>query len=131
MIFQFYFKRLNSSNFLKDLSERKIQDVLERFQGHSSLVHVTFAKEKNQHLVQCRVRGLNGRSLYASAASDSVFAGIDAVAQKLEAQLARWKVRTEPQMRSPREAMQRFMRGSEPAFEGAERDDDPSFRFVN
>jgi ribosomal subunit interface protein len=111
MIFQFYFKRIHSSNFLKDLSERKIQDVLERFHGSAGLVHMTFAKEKNQHVVQCRVRGLQGRTLYASAATDSIFACIDAVAQKLEAQLHRYKVRYEPQ-RDHIHAMRRFLKGS-------------------
>jgi len=111
MIFQFYFKRIHSSAFLKDLSERKIQDVLERFQGDAGLVHLTFAKEKNQHVVQCRVRGLQGRTLYASAATDSIFACIDAVAQKLEAQLTRYKVRAEPH-RDSLQAMRRFLKGN-------------------
>ncbi len=127
MIFQFYFKRIHSSAFLKDLSERKIQDVLERFQGNAGLVHLTFAKEKNQHVVQCRVRGLQGRTLYASAATDSIFACIDAVAQKLEAQLLRYKMRYEPQ-RDTLQAMRRFLKGNSRRSRPEEESD---YRYVN
>ena len=111
MTFQFYFKRMSSSAFLKDLSERKIQDVLDRFQGGSALVHLAFIKDKNHHTVHCRVRGIQGKGVVASASSASIFASIDAVVQKLESQLARYKLKT-IQHRLSKEAVHRFLKQS-------------------
>lgn len=99
MIFQFYFKRMQSSEFLKNLSQRKLTDVIERFVGQSGLVHLTFFQEKNEHKVQCRLHSWNGTVMHASGADENLYAAIDHVAQKLEAQLSRQKMRFHRKMR--------------------------------
>ncbi len=99
MIFQFYFKKMPSSEFLKNLSQRKLTDVIERFVGSTGLVHLTFHDERKEHHVHCRLHSWTGTVLHVSSADENMFAAIDKVAQKLEAQLSRHKVRTQRKVR--------------------------------
>ncbi len=94
MVFQFYFKRMHSSEALKSLSQRKLSDVIGRLIGDSGLVRITFSTEKTEQKVHCYFQGWNGTVLNASGASENMYATIDLVAQKLEAQLSRHKMRT-------------------------------------
>lgn len=94
MMFQFYFKKMGSSETLKDLSERKLSDLVERFIGSNGLVRITFQTEKNAQRVLCHLQGHNGQSYRASASSDNMYANLDAVAHKLETQLLRVKTRS-------------------------------------
>lgn len=91
MVFQFYFKKMHSSEALKSLSQRKLSDIIERFIGDSGLVRITFSAEKNEQKIHCYFQGWNGTVLNASGASENMYATIDLVAQKLEAQLSRHK----------------------------------------
>lgn len=93
MIFQFYFKRIQSSEFLKDLAQRKFADATERFLDSSGLIHVTFSHEKNQKLVHCHLHSRNGTLLHASGGDETIYAAIDNAAQKLESQLSRHKLK--------------------------------------
>ena len=101
MVFQFYFKRMHSSEALKSLSQRKMADVIERFLGDSGLVRITFSTEKNEQKIHCCFQGWNGTVLNASGASENMYATIDLVAQKLEAQLSRHKMKTRRRSRLP------------------------------
>jgi putative sigma-54 modulation protein len=101
MVFQFYFKKMYSSDALKSLSQRKLSDVIERFLGDSGLVRITFSTEKTSQKIHCYFQGWNGTVLNASGASENMYAAIDLVAQKLEAQLSRHKVRTRRRSRLP------------------------------
>ncbi len=94
MMFQFYFKKMGSSDTLKDLSERKLSDLVQRFIGSNGLVRITFQTEKNAQRVLCHLQGHNGQSYRASASSDNMYANLDAVAHKLETQLLRVKTRS-------------------------------------
>ncbi|MBC7530099.1 MAG: ribosome-associated translation inhibitor RaiA [Oligoflexus sp.] len=93
MMFQFYFKKMASSETLKDLSKRKLSDLVERFVGTNGLVRITFQSEKKAQRVLCLLQGHNGKSYRASASSDNMYANLDAVAHKLETQLLRVKTR--------------------------------------
>jgi ribosomal subunit interface protein len=101
MVFQFYFKKMQSSEALKSLSQRKLSDVIERFLGDSGLVRITFSTEKNEQKIHCYFQGWNGTVLNASGASENMYATIDLVAQKLEAQLSRHKMKTRRRSRLP------------------------------
>lgn len=100
MMFQFYFKKMGSSETLKDLSERKLSDLVERFIGKNGLVRVTFQTDKNAQRVLCLLQGHNGQSYRASASSNNMYANLDAVAHKLETQLLRVKTRSESESHS-------------------------------
>ncbi|MBC7661219.1 MAG: ribosome-associated translation inhibitor RaiA [Chitinophagaceae bacterium] len=93
MMFQFYFKKMGISDTLKQLSQRKLSDLVERFVGANGLVRITFQTEKNQQRVLCLLQGHNGQNFRASASSDNMYANLDAVAHKLETQLQRVKTR--------------------------------------
>lgn len=93
MMFQFYFKKMGSSETLKGLSEKKLSDLVERFVGANGLVRITFQTEKNAQRVLCNLQGHNGQTYQASASSDNMYANLDAVAHKLETQLQRVKTR--------------------------------------
>ena len=94
MMFQFYFKKMGSSDTLKDLSQRKLSDLLERFVGANGLVRLTFQTERNAQRVLCHLQGHNGQIFRASASSDNMYANLDAIAHKLESQLLKEKTKT-------------------------------------
>lgn len=94
MMFQFYFKKMGSSETLKVLSQKKLSDLLERFVGANGLVRLTFQTERNAQRVLCHLQGHNGQTYRASASSDNMYANLDIVAHKLEAQLLKEKTRT-------------------------------------
>ncbi len=102
MMFQFYFKKMGSSETLKELSEKKLSDLLERFIGANGLVRVTFQMEKKAQRVFCYLQGHNGQIYRASASSDNMYANLDAVAHKLESQLLRVKTRSHSQKHKTR-----------------------------
>ncbi len=91
MMFQFYFKKMGSSESLKHLSQKKLSDVIERHVGNHGTVRVTFLEEGSTHKILCNLQGWNGRVIHATAASDNMYAAIDVIAHKLEAQLMRLK----------------------------------------
>lgn len=94
MMFQFYFKKMGSSETLKDLSQRKLSDLVERFVGANGLVRLTFQTERNAQRVLCHLQGHNGQVYRASASSDNMYANLDVVAHKLETQLLKEKTKT-------------------------------------
>ncbi|RYZ86687.1 MAG: ribosome-associated translation inhibitor RaiA [Proteobacteria bacterium] len=93
MMFQFYFKKMGSSETLKDLSQRKLSDLVERFVGANGLVRITFQTERNAQRVLCHLQGHNGQNIRASASSSNMYANLDAVAHKLESQLLKEKTK--------------------------------------
>ena len=97
MMFQFYFKKMGSSETLKDLSQRKLSDLVERFVGANGLVRITFQTERNTQRVLCHLQGHNGQSFRASASSGNMYANLDTVAHKLESQLLKEKTRFQRQ----------------------------------
>jgi ribosomal subunit interface protein len=101
MMFQFYFKRMGSSENLKDLSQRKITDVVGRLLGDTGLVRLTFTKEKSGSRIHCSLKARNGQIIHAIASSDNMYASIDVLAQKIEAQLTRMKTNYHRRARLP------------------------------
>ncbi len=97
MMFQFYFKKMGSSETLKDLTQRKLSDLVERFVGANGLVRITFQTDRSGQKVLCYLQGHNGQTFQASATSDNMYANLDAVAHKLEAQLNKVKTRMQKQ----------------------------------
>lgn len=95
MMFQFYFKSMGSSESLKILSQRKLTDVIERFADGTGLVRITFLSERGSQKMHCTMKGWSGRTIHASAASDNMYATVDAIAHKLESQLMRKKTRSQ------------------------------------
>ncbi len=93
MMFQFYFKKMGSSETLKEISQRKLSDLVERFVGANGLVRITFQTERNSQRVLCHLQGHNGQTFRASATSDNMYANLDTVAHKLESQLLKEKTK--------------------------------------
>lgn len=121
MMFQFYFKKMGSSETLKDLSERKLSDLVERFIGANGLVRITFQTEKKAQRVLCYLQGHNGQIFRASASSDNMYANLDAVAHKLESQLSKVKTRSTSSKQKTRYPTNRLRLVTD------ERDDDIDF----
>lgn len=93
MMFQFYFKKMGSSETLKDLSQRKLGDLVERFVGANGLVRMTFQADRNAQTVYCHLQGHNGQNFRATASGTNMYANLDVVAHKLESQLLKEKTR--------------------------------------
>ena len=139
MVFQFYFKKMQSSDFLKSLSQKKFTEIIERFVGQTGLVRITFLSEKNEQKIDCHLQGWNGTVLHASGTSDNMYATIDVVAQKLEAQLMRHKMKTRRQSRLPNARHHRLQliqenvdpRSQDPWFEESETSWVGDYRIMN
>ncbi|MFW7381455.1 MAG: ribosome hibernation-promoting factor, HPF/YfiA family [Oligoflexus sp.] len=93
MDFQFYFKKMNSSETLKDLAIRKISDRIEKYVNKSSKVRMTFYVDGNMKHVTCGVAAADGDHFHAEGSSENIFNAIDIIAQKLESQFQRRKTR--------------------------------------
>lgn len=125
MIFQFYFKKMSSSEFLKDLSKKKLTDVAQRYVGLPGSIHMTFQHVRNEHSIHCRLQSWEGQVVHASCTCDNMYAAVDLVAHKVEAQLARQKIRAQRKSRiQPLSRLHRPLRGQELQTEDAELDAD-------
>ncbi|SMF40902.1 ribosome hibernation-promoting factor, HPF/YfiA family [Pseudobacteriovorax antillogorgiicola] len=93
MDFQFYFKKMESSEALKLLARKKLTDQLFKIMGTPSKVHLTFFVEGNAQSAHCSITTRNGTKLYAEATSDNMYNAIDLLCHKLFAQVQRCKTR--------------------------------------
>jgi ribosomal subunit interface protein len=93
MDFQFYFKKMTSSDSLKNMAIKKISDKIHKFADFSSKVHVTFFMNGTQKHVHCGVSAADGTTLFAEGHSENIFNAIDIIAQRLEAQFQRRKTK--------------------------------------
>lgn len=129
MIFQFYFKKMSSSEFLKDLSKKKLTDIVERYVGLPGNIHMTFQHVKSEHTIQCRLQSGIGPVVHATGTSDNMYAAVDLIAHKIEAQLARHKLRAQKKSRiHPLNRLPRSSYFGELAQGGLYRDEDESRR---
>lgn len=93
MDFQFYFKKMNSSETLKNITMRKITDRIDKYVDYSSKVRVTFFEDGNLKHINCGVAATNGSNLHAEGSSENIFNAIDIITQKLESQFQRRKTK--------------------------------------
>ena len=94
MEFQFFFRKMDSSEALKQLVRKKVNDQLFKIIGTPSKVRITFFLEGNFQYIHCSVTAKNGMKLYTEASSESMYNAVDQLCQKLGSQLQRYKSRT-------------------------------------
>ena len=93
MEFQFFFRKMDSSEALKQLVRKKVTDQLFKIIGTPSKVRITFFIEGNFQYIHCSVTAKNGTKLYTEAFSESMYSTVDQLCQKLGTQLQRYKSR--------------------------------------
>ena len=91
MDFQFYFRKMDSSESLKSLAERKLSDRLQKHVGIPEKIHLTFYLDGSQHYIHCSLTTAHGQKIFAEASSETMYAAIDILCSKVEAQLKRQK----------------------------------------
>lgn len=93
MDFQFYFKKMQSSEALKQMAIKKITERLAKYTNPTQKVHITFYEDGPNHSLNCGLSTLSGARFYAEATSDNMYNAIDMVAAKLRAQFERRKTK--------------------------------------
>ena len=87
------FKKMNSSDALRQQAEQKIGEKVEKLSTKPISAHVVFSVYKHQHKVHCSLSGGDGFDFEVEASSEDMYASIDMLVDKLEAQLKRRKER--------------------------------------
>lgn len=91
MDFQFYFKKMTSSEALKQVAVKKISERIEKYANPTQIVHVTFLQDGLNNTLHCSISTRSGTRVYAESTSENMYNAIDLVAHKLEAQFERQK----------------------------------------
>ncbi len=89
----FNFKKMESSLALQSVADQKIRERIERFSTKPIVTILTFSTSRHRHKVQCSVKGGDGFNFQVEAVSNDMYASLDLLAEKLEAQLRRRKER--------------------------------------
>ncbi len=74
---------------MRDYVEEKLQK-LERHFDHVTGIHCILTVEKLRHKAEARV-AISGRSLFADAVEDDMYAAVDSLVDKLDRQIIRHK----------------------------------------
>ncbi len=91
MDFQFYFKKMTSSETLKQVAIKKISERIEKYANPANTVHITFHQDGIHNTLHCSILTQSGAKLYAEATSENMYNAVDLVANKLETQFERRK----------------------------------------
>ncbi len=91
MDFLFYFRKMDTSESLKSLAQRKLSDRICKYIGAPEKIHLTFYLDGSQHSIHCSLTAPNGNRVFAEASSDNMYSAIDILCGKIEAQLHRCK----------------------------------------
>lgn len=90
---RFSFKHMETSESLSNYANEKIISKIERFSTKPIEAHVTFEVEGHMHHTHVNVHGGDGFNFQVDATSPDMYASVDLVIDKLEAQLKRRKER--------------------------------------
>lgn len=91
MPLQFTFKSMESSEALEQYAKSKVEDLLEKFAPHSTQVQFTFVIENLDHIAHCHLHLDKNRDISVTASSNSMYASIDKLHDKLQQQLRKEK----------------------------------------
>lgn len=93
MNIQFTFKQMSSSQALSDLFTEKLTTRIGKFTSRPAHAHVTFSVMGLQQKIHVSLTTADGRAIEAEHSGDDMYAEVDIVVERLEAQLRKHKER--------------------------------------
>jgi len=91
MIFKYSFKHMTTSEALTQYAERKIEEKITKFSTKPDEVHMTFSVDRHFHKAHCSVKGGDGFNCEVEYTSSDMYASVDKIVDRLEAQLKKQK----------------------------------------
>lgn len=91
MQFQFSFRHMDSSSALQSYAEQKLKEKIEKFVTKPIEAQVFFSVMRHQHSAHLRLKAGDGFNVDVEHTSEDMYATIDQMADKLEAQLRKQK----------------------------------------
>lgn len=82
---------METSKALSDYAESKIKDKILKYSTKPIEAHITFSVDKHKHFAHCNVIGGDGFNLQVESQSEDMYATVDKMVDKLEAQLKKHK----------------------------------------
>lgn len=93
MTIQITGKNLDVGEALRDYTESRVVDMLEKYVGRSFPGHIRIEKNKNEFTTNCSVDLWSGLSLHSQGASDNPHTSVDMALERLDKRLRRYKSR--------------------------------------
>jgi len=82
---------MKTSEALASYTQTKIQQKAAKYSSKPLAADVSFAVDGHEHVAHCQVSGGDGLNIQVEAASNDMYATVDLLLAKLEAQLKRQK----------------------------------------
>jgi len=93
MTIQITGKNLDVGDALRDYTQDRITDILEKYVGRSFPGHIRIEKNKNEFSTNCSVDLWSGLSLHSHGTSDNPHTSVDMALERLDKRLRRYKSR--------------------------------------
>ena len=93
MTIQITGKNLDVGDALRDYTQGRIVDMLEKYVGRSFPGHIRIEKNKNDFSTNCSVDLWSGLSLHSHGTSDDAHTSVDMALERLDKRLRRYKSR--------------------------------------
>ena len=93
MTIQITGKNLDIGDALREYTEDRIHDMLEKYVGRSFPGHIRIEKNKNEFSTNCSVDLWSGLSLHSQGNSDNAHTSVDIALERLDKRLRRYKSR--------------------------------------
>lgn len=93
MTIQITGKNLDVGEALREYTQGRVVDMLEKYVGRTFPGHIRIEKNKNQFSTNCSVDLWSGLSLHSHGASDNPHTSVDMALERLDKRLRRYKSR--------------------------------------
>ncbi|MCP4936998.1 MAG: ribosome-associated translation inhibitor RaiA [bacterium] len=93
MTIQITGKNLDVGDALREYTEHRIHEMLEKYVGKSFPGHIRIEKNKNEFNTHCSVDLWSGLSLHSQGNSDNAHTSVDIALERLDKRLRRYKSR--------------------------------------
>ena len=93
MTIQITGKNLDVGDALRDYTQDRVADMLEKYVGRSFPGHIRIEKNKNEFSTNCSVDLWSGLSLHSQGTSDNPHTSVDMALERLDKRLRRYKSR--------------------------------------
>lgn len=91
MQFQFSFRHMDTSPALQSYAEQKLKEKIDKFVTKPIEAHVFFSVTRHQHSAHLKLNAGDGFNVDVEHTSEDMYATVDQMADKLEAQLKKHK----------------------------------------
>lgn len=91
MTFVFSFRNMERSVALENFAKEKLEAVIETFVLGQPNVHVTFQVDNLEHIAHCHLHLGKGRDVSLNVTTETMYASIDKLVDKLQRQLSEEK----------------------------------------